>query len=87
MNFVLTGPSVHHAGNLEKTLEEEPTYAADVLEEVGQAVAQRCYWDFGRYSDLQRDFRPVETGRRRDTSVDLEVRLAMRVCLCYLFFV
>ncbi len=55
--------------------EEEPTYAADVLEEVGQAVAQRCFWDFGRCSDLQRDFRPVDNGRRRDIPVDLEVNL------------
>ncbi|KAK9867850.1 hypothetical protein WJX84_002781 [Apatococcus fuscideae] len=73
-------PATSPAAAVDTVPEEEPTYAADVLEEVGQAVAQRCFWDFGRCSDLQRDFRPVDNGRRRDIPVDLE-GLAMRVGL------
>jgi hypothetical protein len=31
----------------------------DVLEEVGDDVARRCYWDFGDWSDLWRETKHV----------------------------
>jgi len=40
----------------------------DVLEEVGDDVARRCYWDFGDWSDLWRETRHVPSG------VSLKVR-------------
>lgn len=40
----------------------------DVLEEVGDDVARRCYWDFGDWSDLWRETKHVPSG------VSLKVR-------------
>lgn len=52
----------------------------DVLEEVGDDVARRCYWDFGDWSDLWRDTKHVPTG------VHLQVSSAQGLseigCLC-----
>lgn len=39
---------------LDANFDEEPAYLIDVIEEVGADVARRCYWDFGRWSDLWR---------------------------------
>lgn len=32
---------------------------ADIIDSKGTAMIQRCYWDFGRWSDLARDWRPL----------------------------
>lgn len=51
----------------------------DILEESGQALVQHCYWDFGRWSDLWRIWRPVGDDRPfKETSVSLAVS-----CLCH----
>ncbi|KAK9829934.1 hypothetical protein WJX72_008722 [[Myrmecia] bisecta] len=57
----------------------EPTYMIDVIEEIGFDVAHRCYWDFGRWSDLWRIWRPISGTRhdKGDDDIDLEV-LMMR---------
>lgn len=34
----------------------------DVLEEVGDDVARRCFWDFGDWSDLWRETKHVPNG-------------------------
>lgn len=46
----------------------------DVIEEMGSDVAHRCYWDFGRWSDLCRVWRPAGQDRQLEEAVDLEVR-------------
>ena len=56
------------AGGLLETPEDEVMCVMDVLEEVGDDVARRCYWDFGDWSDLWRDTKLVPTG------VSLQVR-------------
>lgn len=38
---------------------DELLYAADVIEKFGDAFARRCYWDFGPWGDIWRDWRPV----------------------------
>eukprot|EP00873_Tetraselmis_striata_P016178 jgi/Tetstr1/436442/TSEL_025271.t1 len=35
------------------------TYAIDIIEQDGDEIAQLCYWDFGRFSDLWRMWRSV----------------------------
>ncbi|KAI3439023.1 hypothetical protein D9Q98_001435 [Chlorella vulgaris] len=37
----------------------KPVYAADIIEQKGQSVVAHCYWDFGRWSDLWRAWRPL----------------------------
>jgi hypothetical protein len=56
--------------------EEQVTYLADILEEAGPDIAQRCYWDFGRWSDLWRLWRPPGADRPhpRDSSITLQAR-------------
>jgi hypothetical protein len=49
------------AGQLE-TPEDEVLCVMDVLEEVGDDVARRCFWDFGDWSDLWRDTKHVPNG-------------------------
>jgi len=39
--------------------DELPTYLIDVLEEMGDDAARRCYWDMGPWSDLLRVWRPL----------------------------
>lgn len=34
-------------------------YLMDVLEEVGPDLVRRCYWDFGDWSDLWREFKTL----------------------------
>lgn len=46
------------AGQLE-TPEDEVLCVMDVVEEVGDDVARRCYWDFGDWSDLWRETKHV----------------------------
>ena len=51
------------------------TYLADILEEAGPDVARRCYWDYGRYSDLWRLWRAPGSDRApRSGPVTLPVR-------------
>lgn len=51
----------------------EHSYIIDVIEEMGSDVVQRCYWDFGRWSDLCRTWRPAGNERQPEDSIDLEV--------------
>lgn len=48
-------------GQLE-TPDDEVLCLMDVLEEVGDDVARRCYWDFGDWSDLWRETKHAPTG-------------------------
>lgn len=36
-----------------------PVYFADVLEQEGSAAVQQCFWDFGDWSDLLRQYKAV----------------------------
>lgn len=45
----------------------------DVIEEIGFDVSHRCYWDFGRWSDLCRVWRPAGDDLQFDQAVDFEV--------------
>lgn len=45
----------------------------DVIEEVGFDVSHRCYWDFGRWSDLCRVWRPAGDEPHLQEAVDFEV--------------
>ena len=54
---------------------EPVTYLADILEEAGPDVARRCYWDYGRYSDLWRLWRAPGSDRApRSGPLTLPVR-------------
>ena len=44
-----------------------PTYLIDVLEEMGDDAARRCYWDMGPWSDLLRVWRPLGVPASRVT--------------------
>lgn len=47
----------------------------DILEEAGPDIARRCYWNFGKWSDLWRIWRPLGADRpSREASVGLPVR-------------
>ena len=46
----------------------------DVVEEVGYDSSRRCYWDFGRWSDLWRVWRRVGEDLLQGDVVDLAVR-------------
>ena len=50
----------------------EHTYMMDVIEEIGFDVSHRCYWDFGRWSDLWRVWRHAGSDQP-DEAVDFEV--------------
>ena len=39
--------------------DDMPTYLIDVLEEMGDDAARRCFWDMGPWSDLTRVWRPL----------------------------
>ncbi|PSC67904.1 furry homolog-like [Micractinium conductrix] len=36
-----------------------PAYVADIIDRTGGTIVARCYWDFGRWSDLWRVWRPL----------------------------
>ncbi|KAL4428595.1 hypothetical protein ABPG77_008907 [Micractinium sp. CCAP 211/92] len=36
-----------------------PVYVADIVDRHGTAIVARCFWDFGRWSDLWRAWRPL----------------------------
>ena len=46
----------------------------DVIEQIGFDVSHRCYWDFGRWSDLCRVWRPAGHEYQLQEAVDFEVR-------------
>lgn len=63
--------------NVEADGEDTPRrgYVLDILEESGPALMKRCYWDFGRWSDMWRTWRPIGADRPfRETPVTLGVR-------------
>lgn len=49
------------AGSLPTTPGGSPklVYAADIIDRSGAAIVARCFWDFGRWSDLWRAWRPL----------------------------
>ena len=49
------------------------TYMMDVIEEIGSDVAHRCYWDFGRWSDLCRVWRRAGDESVAEDLLDFEV--------------
>jgi hypothetical protein len=66
-NYVGTGTptpsrrsSRHQADNEGKS--EEMVYVADIINRTGDRTAQECFWDFGRWSDLWKMWRPVPDG-------------------------
>ena len=69
-------------GDTGHDLAETRGHVIDILEESGKALVQQCYWDFGRWSDLWRTWRPVGNDRPfRDTPLGLAVR-ALHTCQC-----
>ena len=50
------------------------TYLMDVIEEIGFDVSHRCYWDFGRWSDLWRVWRRAGDDLQPQEMIDFEVR-------------
>ena len=60
-----------HSPSWEPDLEH--TYMMDVVEEVGFDVSHRCYWDFGRWSDLCRVWRRAGDDLPPEDAVDFEV--------------
>ena len=48
-------------------------YMMDVIEEIGFDVSHRCYWDFGRWSDLCRVWRPAGDDLQFEQAIDFEV--------------
>lgn len=55
--------------------DELPTYLIDVLEEMGDDVGRRCFWDMGPWSDLVRVWRPLGVPSSR---VTFKVRLQLQ---------
>lgn len=54
---------------------EPVIHLIDILEEAGPDIARRCYWDFGRYSDLWRIWRAPGSDRPpRSGAITLPVR-------------
>lgn len=51
-----------------------PTYMADVVEQMGDDVARRCYWDWGPWSDLARVWRPLDKPPPPATHVTFKAR-------------
>ena len=37
-----------------------PSYLVDVIEQMGDDLARRCWWDWGPWSDLARRYRPLD---------------------------
>ena len=49
-------------------------YIIDILEESGPSLVKQCYWDFGRWSDMWRTWRPIGADRPfREAPVTLGV--------------
>ena len=51
-----------------------PTYIADVVEQMGDDVARRCYWDWGPWSDLARVWRPLHKPPPPATHITFKAR-------------
>lgn len=58
------------------------TYMMDVIEEIGFDVSHRCYWDFGRWSDLCRVWRRAGDDLQPDDTIDFEVSHSFQVLPC-----
>lgn len=43
----------------EHSEERVPSTIADIIDSVGSSLVQRCYWDFGRWSDIAKKWRPL----------------------------
>lgn len=48
----------------------------DVIEEIGFDVSHRCYWDFGRWSDLCRVWRRAGEDLQPEDVLNFEVSLS-----------
>ncbi len=48
----------------------------DVIEEMGFDVSHRCYWDFGRWSDLCRVWRRAGEDLQPEDVLNFEVSLS-----------
>jgi hypothetical protein len=48
----------------------------DVIEEMGFDVSHRCYWDFGRWSDLCRVWRRAGEDLQPEEVLNFEVSLS-----------
>jgi len=48
----------------------------DVIEEIGFDVSHRCYWDFGRWSDLCRVWRRAGEDLQPEEVLNFEVSLS-----------
>ena len=69
----LGGPSP--AGNKERTgqaVEEDVNYLMNIVENLGSDAARQYYWDFGRWSDLWRVWRPPGDDRLPGDGIDLQ---------------
>lgn len=53
----------------------------DVLDEVGDDVARRCYWDFGDWSDLWRETKHVPSGVNLQVSTYVGA-VCTHICCC-----
>ena len=57
----------------------------DVIEENGFDVSHRCYWDFGRWSDLCRVWRPAGDDSHVEEAVNFEVGFKLLSHVLHLF--
>ena len=60
-------------------MEEDVNYLMNIVENLGSDAARQYYWDFGRWSDLWRVWRPPGDDRLPGDGIDLQ---ALR-CPCH----
>ena len=54
--------------------DEAPSYMVDVIEQMGDDLTRRCYWDWGPWSDLTRVWRPLDAPAQPGTHVTFKAR-------------